>query len=241
MKKILLLVLLQAAVLFSFGQTFNYTVTAGVNASTFNTSFNKHAQGILTAGEKINSSLVAGYQLGVYTEFAFEHMSIQPGLLFSSQGGIHNNTDDINAYTYIYSNKATFRLYYIKLPVHALYYLPTKKYKVFFGVGPYIAMGVAGHYSAFENSLYNGVHTTATINGTVSFGHEDDQRQTYSNITYIKNPDYGVSLLAGINLRHNLKLSAGYDIGVANLSTDYFTSSRNNVFDLSVGYTFDSK
>jgi len=101
---------------------------------------------------------------------------------------------------------------YIEVPVNVLYNVKTPAGKLFFGAGPYLGYGVTGS------------------NGTTYGSGPND----------IGNPDYGISFLGGHRFSSGIAISAGYDLGLANLNNYQSSSLSLNTrsISVSVGYFF---
>ncbi len=69
-------------------------------------------------GDNIDTSTLASYYLGAFVELSlFENLSIQPEILYSSQGAKVKDADDI-------------KLDYINVPVLAKFYLTSKTFSI---------------------------------------------------------------------------------------------------------------
>jgi hypothetical protein len=95
MKKLPVTILLLALSTFSFAQTFSFGPKAGLNVSNY-------------SGGDINSDAKVGYHLGGILNFGFgEFFSVQPEVLFSTQGAKVENA----------GSKKDFKINYLNIPV----------------------------------------------------------------------------------------------------------------------------
>jgi hypothetical protein len=214
MKKFLLLLSLLGSMSLTYAQTTKFGVIAGFNlASVSNTS----------SGSTISSSTLAGFHAGAFAYFQLsKSVSIQPGVLFSLKGGTEDLTQSSGSYSVHATDKLT--LNYVEVPVNVFYNIPVSFGKIFLGGGPYVALGLSGK----EKVVYTG-SISGSSDTNVTFG---------SNTNDVKNPDFGLNLGAGVSLQNNLLFKIGYGIGIANLSNVSGSTSHNNVFGVSVGYSF---
>jgi hypothetical protein len=207
MKKALLLLSLMGLINFSFAQSVSFGVNAGVNFSKISSSGN---------GLTLTSSNTTGFHVGAVADIGFGNLSLQPGILYSTKGGSINGSGGTEKLT----------LNYVEVPVNLLYNIPLGVGKVFFGGGPYVALGLSGKATLTGAATTSG---SGSESQNVTFGSADGD---------VKNPDFGVNLLGGFRFTSGLSLSAGYGIGIANLSNSSGASTKNNVLSFSVGYFF---
>ncbi|MEO6524084.1 MAG: porin family protein [Mucilaginibacter sp.] len=213
MKKTLLLLSLSLSISLTYAQT-KFGVIAGLNLASISST---------SSGSSISSSSLAGFHVGAFADFELsKSVSIQPGVLFSLKGGSDESTQSSGSYSVHATDKLT--LNYVEIPVNIFYHIPVSIGKIFLGGGPYVALGLSGK----EKVTYTG-SVSGNAEANVTFG---------SNSGDVKNPDFGLNLGAGIALQNNLLFKVGYGIGIANLSNTSGTTSHNNVFGISVGYSF---
>ena len=191
---------------------------AGLNYSSLN----------LSKDGKLNATTLyhyaVGYHFGGYAVFKFAKYSIQPEVLYSTQG--HYFT------TPYYSNLKT-TLNYINIPVLLKYYL-TGSLNV--QIGPQLGLLVG---SKGDLSQINGGY----IVGSPIFNQKLKD--------YVKSTDFSIALGAGINFTPRVNVNVRYTIGINDInkntgSTTPFPGglqpsistayTRNQVFQVSVGY-----
>jgi len=222
MKKTLLLLSLIGLVGSSFAQSAKLGISAGLNQSSMSSTSNGSTQG---------TSSLTGFHAGVFADFGLGSISIQPGIYYSTKGAKddESGTQVSGSTTYTYHGTATVKLNYIEVPVNVLYHVPVVAGDIFVGGGPYVAMGISGKSDASLTLTGGGVTSSASQSSTVTFG---------SGSNDVKNPDYGINLLGGIQLKNHILFSVGYGFGLANLDNTSGSTTKNNVFRLSVGYSF---
>ena len=136
-----------------------------------------------------------------------DHLAVQAGLEIIGKGG---KIDDGG-----FTQKLS--LWYLEIPIHALYLHPLPDKKLLFGgLGPYFAYGVGG---------------TAKSGGT-SVSAFDKAAGGFKRF------DAGLSLTAGCWFTHRTVVSLRYDLGLANLSHDpQYEKVRNRSLGIEVGYS----
>ena len=217
MKKVFLLAGLIITTAGAYAQTISYGVKAGLNLSKLTSSGN---------GGSVSSETLAGFHLGGIVDFKFQSFSIQPGILFSTKGGSTSVTSSgTNGGIFTGSISAKTTLDYIEVPVNFLYRSVAGNGNIFIGAGPYIAFGVSGK-STLDTNI-NGQPDHQSEN--VKFGSADGE---------IKNPDFGINALAGYQLNNGFAISAGYGLGLTNLSNKDNSKVKNQGFNFSLGYFF---
>ena len=162
-----------------------------------------------------------GINLGVGTElFINDKFSIQPELLYSAQGA-RFDFDYPVGWGYV-NTGGTIRLNYINVPIMAKYYI-TEGFSI--QAGPQVGFLVKAEQEV--NSL----------NQTIT----SDVRQVINSV------DFGLNLGAGYKLTSGLFFDARYNFGLTSVNKNgrlngvdvkFDTSSKNGVFQLSVGYQF---
>jgi len=166
---------------------------------------------VSATGGSVSTESLVGFHVGGVVDFGFDSFSIQPGVLFSTKGGKSTSEDGTDKIT----------LNYLEVPVNFLYKVPAGNGKVFFGGGPYLGYGLSG-----KGKSSDGTTTDVTFGSTA-----DD----------IKNPDYGINLLAGYQFSQGLAINVNYGLGLANLSNDdagVNLKTKNQVLSFSLSYFF---
>lgn len=215
MKKLLSIVLLLTSFsIGSFGQKIG--IRAGI---TFPTIASNSDYILEDQPNAVDYSSRTSYYAGATVDFPIaKTFNIQTGLSLIGKGAdfrIDNNGVEISTKT---------KLYYIELPVNAIYKVPTQVGDLFFGAGPYFAYGIESKWK------YKNVQSpTANQEVNISFGKDKDFKQG----------DFGLNFLAGFELNNSINIQAGYGLGLRNLTTKstHYTE-RNRVISVGLGYIF---
>lgn len=139
------------------------------------------------------------------------NFSVQPGISLQGKGG-KAPAGDFGTEVSTKDN-----LMYIEVPVNFVYYVPTGDAgKVFFGAGPYAAIGI---------------HAKSTQGNLSESGSFSDAG--------LKAFDAGLNFLAGFKLTNGFLINGGYGLGLTNMLKDIDgVTSKNRVFSVGVGYQF---
>jgi hypothetical protein len=142
------------------------------------------------------------------TEKSRSFFSFRTGLRFSARGD-KQVADDATYQTYVY---------YLALPVYALYNYQFSGGVFFGGLGPYYGYGLFGKYI----DKVSGVTTKEKI----KFG---------ENESGLRHGDFGIGLVAGYVYKRIL-FQLTYDFGLSNIYFDSTDKAFNRAFGISVGY-----
>lgn len=121
----------------------------------------------------------------------------------------------------------TETLNYIELSPNFVYNVPAGAGNVFFGLGPSFGFAVSGKFKLK-------VTGEEEESGDIDFGNDEANDD-------LKGFDFGLNLLAGYKLAQGIFFSAGYNLGLANISLDEDESIKNKGFSVKVGYMFGNK
>ena len=205
MKKIILSSLFVLAVSFTYAQKAEFGIKGGLNVANQNYS-----------GDGAPSPLaIIGFHVGGFADIKIsEKFSIQPELLYSTQGSKFNllvNTNGSN-----YDTENTFLLSYINIPVMFKYYA-TEKFSL--EAGPQIGFMV-------DSKL-----KTDVIGQSVT----QDAKDLFESV------DFGLNLGAGYDITKKISAGIRYNFGLTNVMKSESGDNseiKNSVFSLSVGYKF---
>ncbi len=205
MKKVILTVMAVFAFGFVNAQKAEFGIKAGLNIANQNYS-----------GEEAPSpSSIIGFQVGGFVDIKIaDKFSIQPELLYSTQGSKFNMLIDYEGTEYDTEN--TFKLAYINIPVMFKYYA-TEKFNL--EVGPQI-----------------GFLTSSKIKVNVI-----GQSVTQDLNDVFESVDFGLNLGAGFNFTKNISAGVRYNFGLSNAANADDESNdkiKNSVFSISMGYKF---
>ncbi|MEH6762883.1 MAG: porin family protein [Aequorivita antarctica] len=164
------------------------------------------------SGDEIeNMESITGFHIGILVEVLLtERFAIQPEIFYSIQGSKY---EDSSLGHFV---KSEIKLNYIQVPIMTKFYI-IEGFAV--EVGPQLAILTS------SKAKYDVI-----INDT-AFSYDKD----LSDISSIE-----VSLLAGLSYRLpiNVFFGARYNYGLTNLDVNPYQNIKNNVIQLSVGYSF---
>ncbi len=210
MKKIILSVAAMLTFGFVNAQEVEFGVKAGVNIASL-------------TGDIENADAKVGFHVGGFAEIKIsDKFSVQPELLFSTQGAKAEEKYSEDGVSYDYSEK--INLSYINIPIMAKLY---------------VAEGFsleAGPQIGFLTSAKNKYEGTATFGGmTQSESEEVDIKDT------MKSVDFGLNFGLGYKFTEKLSASARYNLGLSDVNEEVdglSYSVKNSVIQISLGYSF---
>lgn len=216
MKKIMLTTCFIVTSLAVFAQIPSIGIKGGLNFANMATSDD---------GTNKTSGSLTTFNAGVFVDFKFGNLSLQPALNYTGKGETYQQiffTPGPNGETENGgSSLVKVHLYYLELPVNLVYHIPVIIGNIYFGAGPYIARGISG------NSSYS----NGSSNEKITFGNgESDFEAT----------QFGVDAIVGLKLKNGLLINANYDLGLSNdiPSAADSGSGKSRVFGVSLGYVF---
>jgi len=184
---------------------------------------------------------LSGFQAGVFAEYdlGYSGIVIQPALMYAENGTNFGNTigfvDNAN-YSIGYSS-TYLRMYSIRLPVNIMYkYAITDKWKVFAGIGPYLAKNIGGTEKGYYQVVYSAnnqpgafpINNTLKISGDPSYAPGG-----VSNVTAF---DFGADILMGFSYKR-IEFSASFNRGFTQVYHTTYTDLGNQFWNFTVGYT----
>ncbi|MCY7351852.1 MAG: PorT family protein [Cytophagaceae bacterium] len=196
---------------YSAAAQIRFGVKGGLNSSTFlisNNQFGYEPKALPNGRLAWQAGLLA--DVGIHRNF-----SVQPAVLLSSKG-FQSTYDAGNGI----SIKYTYEPLYVEIPVLALAKINLgDTFRIYAGVGPYVAVGVGGKYTA------SGLGDSKT---DITFGN--------TNAADLKRIDYGGSVALGVEFG-KLIVGVNYNRGLANiLAEDSDVKIRNASLGLTVGF-----
>jgi hypothetical protein len=192
---------------------------------------------ITSTGQIDKTKSLNSFHAGLTANFPFLIFSVQTSLMVSGKGSTATHGDPASNNFYV----AKTNPFYLEIPsTFNINFRFGKRSGIFAGVGPYIAMGVAG-----QNTVYG-------RNDSASFSHKSAISWTNDDPTTpgveegaaygkLRRFDYGGTVHAGIFI-HGAMLSAYYDFGIPKINSlsnsNQEDNLRNQTFGISVGLLF---
>ena len=193
-------------------------------------------------GSVDNKKTLPSFHVGVIADMPLikEVLSFQPGVFYSSKGSkLESGNKGAPSLTDPYS-KFTTNPQYIEVPLNFVGKIPIgTDCRLFAGIGPYFAFGVAGKNKyEFNNGVVNTTgKTDIKWDDDTPFNNEDPNQ----GWDKYKRFDWGGNLMVGAEMSHFL-VSAQYGLGFNKINSGEDDSSdnknKNRVFSVSVGFLF---
>lgn len=235
MKKIILASLILFTTV-SFAQEIKYGAKAGINVSNLRGDY---------PDEIDENKSKIGFHIGGFLEYSInDKFSIQPELLFSTQGGSSEIKEsfEYNGETYYESFTQTPKISYLNIPL-MLKYKVIEKLSIEFGpqIGFALSAKSKWEYVDTEDSSYNETIEVDILNGG-NYNYLGTDVEVKGRINKF---DFGLNLGASYDIteqifvqaRYNLGLSVVDDNSTAGTSTDSW-DLKNSVLQFSLGYKF---
>jgi hypothetical protein len=184
-----------------YAQTIQFGAEAGLNLS---------GATLNDPGADPKAAPSPGFQLGGFAGYALPnpHLSLGARLLYSYEGYD----------PYLYGTKVSIHVGFLKIPINIIYKAHEGTGRWFFGIGPYFAPGLAGHYTAQGNRT------------TIHFGNNPLNDE-------LKRVDIGADLMAGYQVDEKILLRASFDFGIINYVTRGSTGDNASAHTLNLGIT----
>jgi hypothetical protein len=184
-----------------YAQNIQFGAEAGLNLS---------GATLKDPGASPKASPSPGFQIGTFAGYALPnpHLSLGARLLFSYEGYDPN----------LYGTNVSIHVSFIKIPVNLIYKAHEGSARWFFGIGPYIAPALGGHYFAQGNKT------------TIHFGNDPLNDE-------LKRIDIGANLMAGYQVDEKILLRASFDFGIINYVTPGSTGDNASAHTLNLGIT----
>ncbi|HEX5554208.1 MAG TPA: porin family protein [Chitinophagaceae bacterium] len=216
-KKLLLLSLALITGLGAFAQV-KVGIKAGVNFADL-----KYEPKDQTNGTPDANSLTS-FNAGVIVDVpVVEGLSFQPGVMLEGKGSKVEHSGTLGTFT------QKVNPLYVEVPANFLF-KPTigKNTRLYFGLGPYVAIGVGGKSSTNAEASIGSYYSDHTL----KFGNGSDDD--------LKSTDFGGNILAGFEFGDGLILGAQYGMSFTNNAPDGNNDApkilRNKVLSISIGY-----
>jgi len=191
-------------------------------------------------GDIDDTKSLTSFHLGLLADIPFnDYLALQPSLLFTGKGAKAQSGSTSDATYY----RAKSNPLYVELPVNLIVKIPlgdeadAEQSRLFFGAGPYIAMGVGGK-NKVDGKLAG---VSFSDESSIDFSNDDPATGAEEGAGFgiMRRFDYGLNATAGFQFNKFI-LSANYGIGLAKLQSGANNSSDDNnkhrVLSFSVGF-----
>ncbi|RFZ95032.1 PorT family protein [Mucilaginibacter conchicola] len=205
MRKFLLSVCCAFAVSSAFAQVPSFGIRGGIGFAKLSAS---------NGNISVSTGSTTTFAAGVFADFKTgNNFSIQPALNYVGKGG--NVSDD--------GAEVDIKTYYLQVPINVVYHVPAVFGHVYFGAGPYVAMGLSGKAKASDG--------TNSASEDIHFGSGADE---------FKKIDAGLNGIAGFEFKNGFLIGLNYDLGLTDIGNDGTSevSTKNRVFGVSIGFKF---
>ena len=217
--------LLLFATLFSanvYAAQFTFGVRGGFNLEGMSEKYDQGGAAVSSLKLKFKP----GFQVGIVGNLDIsEPFAIQSSILFATQGARlkedFSKTDWNGTHLRHYSSMS-MNLYYLQIPINAMYKFDIGKGRFFIQGGPYFGFAISGN-AKFEEKF-----SGEKIDIKIDFGSEYEQMNRF---------DFGLGVCAGV-IFGNFQLGLGYNQGLINLSNAPYTTTKNNGIALTATYLF---
>ena len=231
MNKILLLVSFIGFSTSAVAQSVSFGVRGGISFA------NQQWANQTVNNETINHKGITTFSAGVFADIKYGHFSVQPGFFLSGQGGesfLYFNPQLPTGEHFVVSEVYKVNLLYGQIPVDLVYHIPVGVGNIYFGAGPYAAIGLSGKITGTMDrtvSSDSSQNINATFNNKAKFG---------SDSTDYKSVYFGANAIAGIQFKNGILLNIGYDVGLSSINHVYpgYLAIKDDQFTISVGYRF---
>ena len=205
MKKLLLSIVFAAASMGAFAQIPKFGIKGGVNFANVS---------IASGGVSLSPGTLTTFSVGAFADLKAGSISVQPGLFYTGKGFKIDNQ--------ISNESGQVSLRYLQVPINFVYHAPIVVGNIYFGAGPFAAIGMSGKSKATSGG--------SSQEEDVTFGDGEDD---------IKRTEFGLQGIAGLQLKGGFLIGLSYDLGLSDISNNTSEGSiKNKVFGVSVGFTF---
>ena len=201
------------------------------------TGINSANVSITDDGKVNDAKSITSFHVGILGDVPLvpKVLSLQTGVLFTGKGSKTQSGDPSSATYY----KATTNPFYIEVPLTAVVKVPVgASSSLFFGAGPYGAIGISGKNKV--EGKYLGVGFSSEEN--IEFSNDDPTTTDYeegAGFGIMKRFDYGLNGTAGIEGK-SIVLGVNYGLGLAKLQSGSNSaeddSNKHRVLSFSIGF-----
>ena len=213
------------AVAFSANAQNVFGLQAGANFATFKAK---------DGNDEEKSKSKIGLIIGALADIDFGNsVSFRPELNFIQKGGEMESSSTSTGITTKSNSK--LQMSYIQLSPNFVYNFAAGTGKFFIGVGPEFSFGVGGKFKDETTVTGGGLNESESTTVDVKF---DGKKDASDNNIHFKGFDLGANALAGYKLSNGAFISAGYTVGIQNISPETNSSFKNNGFNVKIGFMF---
>jgi hypothetical protein len=187
-------------------------------------------------GRVDEAKMLTSYHVGVLGDMPLgDAFSFQLGLFLTGKGSkteIYATSSTTDNYYKVKTNPI-----YLELPVNFVFKVPFgNDSRLFFGAGPYVAMGIGGKTKGEQRLL--GV--TGSYEKNIQFNNDDPATsgQEDASVNKLRRFDYGANGLAGFESGKML-VGVNYGLGLAKIGSAQANSNDENkhrVWSISIGF-----
>ena len=164
-----------------------------------------------------------GIHLGGVAEYEIMDMLYaQAGILLSQKG--YKWEDDMSMLGYTYTEESTISLFYLDIPLTAMYKYELGDLSIYGTGGFNIGMGLSGKYKYEIND--DGDESSGDESIDWGSGDDDD----------VKRLDLGFIIGAGVEINESIQVGLSYTIGLNNLAPQSGADYKNRVFAITATY-----
>jgi len=183
-----------------------------------------------------------GWQAGVFAEYdlGYSGLVLQPALMYAATGAhVVQSKGFADQGTFVVGYADTkIKVNSLRLPVNLLYtYRFDSKWKVFGGLGPYVAKNLSGtekgNYRGYDNSTSNYTPGTFPINNKLHIS--SDQSFNTMGRSNISSLDAGMDIVLGFQYR-KLQISGSWVRGFARQYHTSYVNMGNQDWNFTLGY-----
>ena len=219
----------------AFSQEIKFGAKVGLNLS--------NLRGDYPAGIDEHNSKI-GFHIGGFAEYSInEKFSLQPELLFSTQGNTYGYKDYYGGGSYYDGADYDLKLNYLNLPI-LLKYKVIEKLSIEFGPQIGYLMSAKTKIDVTEDSRDPSQNYSVEIDmlndGVYNFGGTTIQSKASANRL-----DFSLNLGASYDITEKIFLQGRYNLGLSTVDKNSTNGSstnswnmKNSVFQLSAGYRF---
>lgn len=168
-----------------------------------------------------------GIHLGVVGEYEIaDALTAHAGLLLSQKG--YKAEDSESEFGFTYSSETKVSMFYLDIPLTAMYKLEVGDLSIYGTGGFNIGMGLSGKYESEYTATFDGDTETDSDSDDIEWGGDNG----------MKRMDLGFILGAGVEINESIQVGLSYTIGLNNLSPVSGEEYKNRVFALTATYFF---